>query len=244
MCETRSRSLWSGLEDGRSASVSSVRGVLVSTPVGAVGSAWSALAVVTSAVSVVGDVGQRVIEGTPGIALGVGSAAWTRAVDQLRIDRVGRVSVLQPCTHPRPVLAGRRGVAQAVSALWARGGRGWRWWGRQVVADRPGAAAARGDQDVDPAAAALPVLETGETAEVFTRDRAGIGAQRRDPPALRPHPIRLRQDAVAVQPHMTAARWRGLDEKASTSRARACARSTATSSTKTSGHAWPRAGRI
>jgi len=60
---------------------------------------------------VAGDVLHRVIEGTPGIALGVGSAAWTSAVDQLRIDRVGRVSVLQTCTRPRPVLAGRRGVA-------------------------------------------------------------------------------------------------------------------------------------
>ena len=51
------------------------------------------------------DVAQRVIEGALGIPLGIGTTAWTRAVDEAAIDRVRVMSVLEERTDPRPVLA-------------------------------------------------------------------------------------------------------------------------------------------
>lgn len=51
------------------------------------------------------DVTQGVLEGAPGIPVGIGTAAWTRAVDEACIDRVRVVSLLEERADPRPVLA-------------------------------------------------------------------------------------------------------------------------------------------
>ena len=61
--------------------------------------AWAGDAVVVS------DVAKGLFEGAPSIAFGIGTPAWTGAVDEARIEGVGRVSVLEARADPRPVLA-------------------------------------------------------------------------------------------------------------------------------------------
>ena len=62
----------------------------------------------------VGDVASRVLQGTLRIAFRIGATAGPGAVDQLRVDRLGREAALQACTDPGPVVAGGGGVALSV----------------------------------------------------------------------------------------------------------------------------------
>ena len=87
------------------------------------GGASACAAMCRSEVSVVSDVASRVFEGALRIAFSIGAPSGPGAVDQLRVDRIEWVAALQARTDPRPVVAGGCGVALAVSARRARGGR-------------------------------------------------------------------------------------------------------------------------
>ena len=120
-----------------------------------------------------GEVLSGAIEGALRIACGIGPATGSRAIDESLVEQVRVVLLFEAGADPRPVLTRWCRVPQTVCVAGARGGWPLKRVGRPVIDDRPRASPADGGPDVHPAAAALPVLETGQPPEVLAQDRAG-----------------------------------------------------------------------
>jgi hypothetical protein len=148
---------------------------------------------------------QSPLKSSASVSRGVVASPQTRPLEQPVVDVLRRAAAFQQTTNPAPLPTGWAGVRGLVPTLprW-RCGR-LRRSGRGYDGRIPTSALERGGEDVDPATAALPVLESGQASQVLARDRAEVGVDALSKPALRLASRRFADRASAGKPDVTAA---------------------------------------